>query len=341
MMFWRQRDRAVRSEQKAAAMTKDIARPANSGLSAYDFQMQSLKSSLAIYVSETNGYEDEMSTKSNMTHGTEMSMPASMYNDRTPSPTADTDEDDFDPIEHLVIPEGITRLPFRPLPAIFDLVQSIPSHLRSMNYYQRKASRFQPISVPPNSPITTQNHQRKLYPSPIRAAETLPIKLFTTLFGGSVGALSPFSPKLPSALSPSDTVRIRSTVTGIAWADTSSPSAKTGVLNHYQNKFEKNPKVHGSQKRLKGVKTDSGSDGAIQYGAAPIPSGDSNVNQTFQYFHSPRTPFSSPLRQSNGRSISCGPSSTDTGSTSTSTSTPLVTLPSCGLSMRDARHDER
>ena len=81
MMFWRQRDRAVRSEQKAAAMTKDIARPANSGLSAYDFQMQSLKSSLAIYVSETNVYEDEMSTKSNMTHGTEMSMPASMYNE--------------------------------------------------------------------------------------------------------------------------------------------------------------------------------------------------------------------------------------------------------------------
>lgn len=122
-------------------------------------------------------------------------------------------------IEYLDIPEGITRIPFRPLPAI--LLRSVPVMRKSMNYYQKKAARYQPIS--PNAKSNNNCPKRFMNPgifSPKYQRSVLS-KLFSrTSIGGS-----PISHPSPTYFSP-----------GLNAGSTSSPMSSPRSLNYYQKK---------------------------------------------------------------------------------------------------------
>ena len=93
--------------------------------------------------SSCEGEKDLISIKTDLTSSSDSSI-----NDFTVQwdfePTAECQGFILTQLEYLSIPEGITRIPFGPLPEI--LLRSVPIMQKSMNYYQRKAARYQPIS---------------------------------------------------------------------------------------------------------------------------------------------------------------------------------------------------
>ena len=317
MMFWRSRERSARSVKKGNVTPEahEYGKSNGAAQSTSDFHMQNLKDGLKIFMSDFE--EHEVSTKSDFTHATESSVKTVGFTE-TPPITEDDEIETLDLFEHLVIPEGITRLPFQPLPAYLNLMKTIPTTLRSMNYYQRKVSKFQPIIAPPTSPFNFSRNSQSKHGG-------VPLNLFTTFFGGSVSMTSPLTPKntptSASALSP-DAVQIR---TGIAWADNLSPTVPLGTLNYYQNKnalfepvppkspSEKTPKSDKNKKpkkdkKIKGIQEESvlerSDNSARNSYRVPVDDDDMEVLVALQYFHSPRTPFSSPLKKSAGGAVS-------------------------------------
>ena len=341
MMFWRSRERSVpRKKGNVTPETfPDSEKSLNTDRSTSDSQMQSLKEGLKIYLSEGNEFDLNMSSKSNITNATEFSVKTAVFNDGTQPSTTDTDlEDLFEEKCHLEIPEGITRQPFQPLPAMFEAAKTIPSHLRSMNYYQRKVAKFQPRITNLISPLTAigSNNQGDSNPSPVTQGGSVPPNLFSTLFGGNNVIVCPASPKSSVQQSPQKTVQIRS---GISWADSLSPSTKAGVLNYYQNRFEllqnKSPNsgimLKQTQRRSYAFRQEGcDEDAKFPSSNIPISAGDEEIKLTMQYFHSPRTPFGSPFRNTTGqgREISemASGSSSILGPSMNITSTSIVTV---------------
>ena len=315
MMFWRSRERSVPVEKKGKIAPGSLGHSRkiiSADESTHDSQMQSLNESLKIFMSERNELSSNVSTKSDMTNDTDFSVKTAIFNDTTHASTTDSDESAvcIEGNQYLEIPEGITRRPFQPLPAIFDMVKSIPTCLRTMNYYQRKVARLQPRFAHPTSPtINGLDYKLRTLTSPVAQGGNIQPNLFNTIFRGSAG-VPPTSPQY--RLSQSQESSVQENRSGISWADESSPSTctKSGARNHYQNRFqpvlENNPELLSvqKQKRLTSLKQHNCAK-VSTISRTPVPSAyvDQEVNLTTQYFYSPRTPFSSPLRRTTDPSL--------------------------------------
>jgi hypothetical protein len=100
-----------------------------------------------------------------------------------------------------------------------------------MNYYQRKAARCEPkssqshMSSPSKSPFGTQRQQRQAFNSP----RLHPQSLFTTIFGGGIGAILPSPRKGSSKVGNSNRCK-----PGISWA--SQPSISATVVTSIRRK---------------------------------------------------------------------------------------------------------
>ena len=336
MMFWRTRERSVPVEKDGKIAPGSLSHGGKviaTDQSTYDSQMQSLKENLKIYNSERNEFSSNISSKSDMTNDTDFSVKTAIFNHATHASTTDTDEDAcIEENQYLDIPEGITRRPFQPLPAIFDMVKSIPSCLRTMNYYQRKAARLQPRYAHPTSPmIHSPDNKLKRLTAPVAQGGKVQPNLFSTIFRGSVAGVPPTSPQNRLSLSLENAMQENRS--GISWADMLSPSAKSGVLNHYQNRFQpvldKNLGLHLEQKqrRITSFQQKKCFEDSMS-SQTPLPSsyGDPEVNVTTQYFYSPRTPFSSPLRKTTDPCLEVNEGASGLSLNMKTVSTPFVTF---------------
>jgi hypothetical protein len=122
-------------------------------------------------------------------------------------------------IEYLDIPEGITRIPFRPLPEI--LLRSVPVMRKSMNYYQKKAAKYQPIS--PNA--KSNNNCPKRFMNPGIFSPKYQCSALSKFFSRTNIGVSPRSQPSPTYFAP-----------GLKASSANSPLSSPRSLNYYQKK---------------------------------------------------------------------------------------------------------
>ena len=130
-------------------------------------------------------------------------------------------------LEFLNIPEGITRIPFGPLPDI--LLRSVPTMQKSMNYYQKKAAKYQPISpsAKPYSDCPKKFANPGIF-SPKYHYSVLS-KLFSRTNVGDSPTLQPLSPGYNS-------IAFANNASGLKTGSACSPLSSPRSLNYYQKK---------------------------------------------------------------------------------------------------------
>lgn len=287
MMFWRSPRESLRRKSKidAASSKTDCLRCSSVNKSPNDCRRLSFRAGLDTSVSE-KGYDMERNFVSFKTEASSVSG-SIKFN----PPESEQSLDMIAEIGYLLIPEGITRFPFRPLPPM--LIKSIPERMRPMNYYQRNAARSQPrtppAKTPPAAAVSCQNaHKKKRHLS-----ISSPIS-FSTYFS--------YDPRLDSPPSSQSELNSQSSPKrgpGISWTcdavkfQSTSVQSRTKLLNFYQTKaapFAPSP--------LKFIKAQASDECGSDKSSNKIHSvGRTDADAALQYFHSPRTPFTSPARQ--------------------------------------------
>lgn len=301
-MFWRSRDLPLPSIGKSDTLKcsrKKTDTIGDTDKSTIDSQMQSLKKGLKEYMTEKNDDERErefISIKTSTSFTSDINIINTVFEKRAFVTFNESYCKEINGCDYLTIPEGITRIPFQPLPDI--LMRTIPSPKKLMNYYQRKAARSEPKSPSPASSairnsFASERQQRQI----AHATKAHPQTLLATLFGGAAGTISP-SPRKRS-LRMGNSPRNKP---GISWASESatSPTTPTSfrpkILNFYQSNLA--PFVQTPTKSSGTGDPKKSWQSAVNEIRSPSVSKQIDVT-TLQYLHSPKTPFSSPTRQHN------------------------------------------
>lgn len=227
-MFWRSRDLPLspKGETGMSRYSRKKSDAINVDKSTVDSQMQSLKDGLKEYMSEKNDDEREREFISIKT-STSFTSDSNIISDLSAKQVFVTFNESYcrevNSCDYLITPEGITRIPFKPLPSI--LLITIPSPKKLMNYYQRKAARSEPklslsnMSSPSRSPFGTEQQNKQAINSPRLNPQTY----FNTIFGGGIGAITPSPRKGSSRIQNPDRVK-----PGISWA--SEPSITSTIV---------------------------------------------------------------------------------------------------------------
>ena len=279
-MFWRSPKESLRRRCKA-----DTASPKTDSWSSGNYRSPSWRGRLSISVSE-KGYDIERDFVSFKTDASSVSESIKFL-----PPESDLSLDIIDEIGYLLIPEGITRLPFRPLPPM--LVKSIPE-MRPMNYYQRKAARSQPRASPAKTTSAVGISCQDVHKKKKRHLSISSPVSFSTYFSYDSRLDSPSSAQsqLANQLSPKRNP-------GISWAcdavkfQSASVQPRTKLLNFYQAKAA--PFAPSPMKIIKAHASDECT--SDESSKKPFSVVGMDAEAALQYFHSPKTPFTSPARQ--------------------------------------------
>jgi hypothetical protein len=301
-MFWRPRDlplSPIGKTETSKLSRKKVDSLSGADKNIIDTQMQSLKAGLKDYMSGKNDDESErefISIKTSTSFTSDSNIISVLSEKKVFATFNESYCKEVNCCDYFITPEGITRIPFEPLPNI--LLRTIPSPKKLMNYYQRKAARSEPqsspshMSSPSRGPFGTQRQQRQAFNSP--RLQLHPQSLFTTIFGGGVGAILPSPRKGSSKVANSNRSK-----PGISWASepSISPTVVTSnsrkALNFYQSNlapYEQTPtkSPRDSKKTPQTALNETLSTSVSQ-----------ELETTLQYLHSPKTPPSSPTRRRN------------------------------------------
>jgi hypothetical protein len=297
-MFWRSRDLPLSPISKTETLRysrKKVDALSSLDKNIIDTQMQSLKDGLKEYMSGKNDDEKErefISIKTSTSFTSDSNFISALSEKQVFVTFNESYCKEVNCCDYLITPEGITRIPFKPLPNI--LLRTIPSPKKLMNYYQRKAARSEPksstshMSSSSKSPFRIQRQQRQAFNSP----RLRPQSLFTTIFGGGIGAILPSPRKGSSKIENSNRSK-----PGISWASqpSISPTVVTSIrrktLNFYQSNlapYEQTPtKSPGDHQKTQETALNE----------TLLPSERKEVDTGLQYLHSSKTPRSSPNRR--------------------------------------------